>query len=226
MDFFPEAASTIASDVDTLFLLLHLIAAVATGAVFVAIGVAIVRGRRERGSLRLDQRIWSKGVLVTVLLSTIVYGWIGLYSQDLWDEMTARPREVVDTIRIAPRQFQWDVSYAGLDRTFDTGDDPRYINRLVIPVGGSVRIEMRASDVIHSFFVPAFRIKRDAVPGTTSIIYVEPTRVGTYELVCTEYCGLGHYRMRGVVDVISAEEYRVWVDSVNNAVSALLTPSP
>lgn len=223
MDFFPEAASTIASDVDTLFLILHLIAAAATAGAFFAIGVAILRGGKENGSRREDRGDWSRGVVITLVLTTVVYGWIGLYSEDLWGEMTARPTGVADTIRIAPRQFQWDVSYAGADGRFSTDDDPRYVNRVVIPKGRPVRIEMRSTDVIHSFFVPAFRIKRDAVPGTTSIIYVEAIKIGTYELVCTEYCGLGHYRMRGVIEVVAPEEYVRWIDSVRIAVSATIT---
>ena len=226
MDFFPEAASTIASDVDQLFVTLHLIAAVAAGAAFLAIVVALTRGRKGReGSA--ESRIGpmrKRGVIVTLLISTVSYAAIGFYSEDLWEEITRPPDVVADTIRIAPRQFQWDVSYAGLDQVFGTDDDLTYINHLVLPQDRAVRIELDASDVIHSFFIPAFRIKRDAVPGTRSIIHLTPTRTGTYELVCTEYCGLGHYRMRGIVQVVTAEEYRRWSDSASRAVSDLVTP--
>lgn len=203
---FPEGASSIAADVDQLFVLIHLVAGLAGLAVAVWIIDSIIRYRHTRP--RTDappRREGNRGLIITLTASFLTLAAIGVWSQVVWNRINVPTGNPIDTIRIAPRQFQWDVTYAGADREFGTDDDRTWINRLVLPVNRPVRIELRATDVIHSFFIPEFRIKRDAVPGTLSVINLTATRVGTFDLVCTEYCGLGHYRMRGVVEVV--EEY-------------------
>lgn len=219
---FPEGASTIADDIDLLFAVIHLIGGLAGLVAAVWIIDSLIRYRRShrRPTVASGVPDSKRGAVITLILSVLSLTLIGIWSQIVWDDITRPPVEVVDTIRVAPRQFQWDVRYAGSDRIFETDDDPTWINRLVLPRDRAVRIELRGADVIHSFFIPEFRIKRDAVPGTTSVIWVTPTREGSYELVCTEYCGLGHYRMRGVVEVVSFERYRRWRDSVSAERSA------
>jgi len=200
---FPEGASSIAGEVDQLFTLIHLVAGLAGLAVAVWIIDSIIRYRHSRpGTTDLPPRDGNRGLIITFTTSFLILAAIGLWSQVVWDRINVPTGIPIDTIRIAPRQFQWDVTYAGPDRVFGTDDDRTWINRLVLPVNRPVRIELRATDVIHSFFIPEFRIKRDAVPGTLSVINLTATRVGTYDLVCTEYCGLGHYRMSGVVEVV------------------------
>lgn len=203
---FPEGASSIAGEVDQLFTVIHLVAGLAGLAVAVWIIDSIIRYRHTRsGSPESPPRDTNRGLIITLATSFLLLTALGVWSQVVWDRINTPSGIPVDTIRIAPRQFQWDVTYSGPDREFGTDDDRTWINRLVLPVNRTVRIELRATDVIHSFFIPEFRIKRDAVPGTLSVINITPTRVGTYDLVCTEYCGLGHYRMQGVVEVV--EEY-------------------
>ncbi len=84
-------------------------------------------------------------------------------------------------------------------------------NQLHIPVNRPVELQLIAEDVIHSFFVPAFRVKQDAVPGMDINVWFEATEVGEYEIACAELCGLGHYRMRARVIVHSAEDYQQWL---------------
>ncbi|MCP3998420.1 MAG: hypothetical protein GY722_25645 [bacterium] len=105
-----------------------------------------------------------------------------------------------------------EINPIGLMRAeADAADDITATNRIYLQVDRPARITLKSKDVIHSFFVPQFRVKQDAVPGMTIDIWFVPTQTGTYELACTELCGLGHYRMRGIVEVVSAEELDGWL---------------
>ncbi len=114
-------------------------------------------------------------------------------------------------IRISAKQFNWGFTYPGPDGKFGTADDFAVNNDLRVPVGKVVRFELRSQDVVHSLFVPALRLKQDAVPGRVIRGWFEATRTGTYEIACTELCGFGHYTMRGTVIVESASDYAAWV---------------
>ncbi len=105
------------------------------------------------------------------------------------------------TIEVTGQQFAWSFTYPDLDRT--TGD-------LVLKVDEPVRLVLTSKDVIHSFWVPEFRMKQDAVPGIETTIPVTPTKVGTYDVICTELCGLGHATMRSRARVLSAADYETW----------------
>src|SRR6266545_3884583 len=87
----------------------------------------------------------------------------------------------------------------------------REINELHVPLGRAVRLVLASQDVIHSFFVPAFRIKQDAVPGRYTSIWFQPTRLGEYHLFCAEYCGTNHSAMIGRVVVMEPERYQTWL---------------
>jgi cytochrome c oxidase subunit II len=105
------------------------------------------------------------------------------------------------TIEVKAQQFAWSFTYPELDRT--EGD-------LVLELGKPYEIQLTATDVIHSFWVPEFRMKQDAVPGITTQTYVTPTKVGTYAVICTELCGLGHSVMRARAIVLSSADYAKW----------------
>jgi len=141
------------------------------------------------------------------------------------------PEDAV-VIEVTAQQFAWNVRYRGPDGTFartDPGlisidnpigidasdpaaaDDRLFINQLTVPVGRPVHLVLKSRDVIHSFFLPAHRVKQDAVPGMTIDIWFFPTREGSFEIPCTELCGLGHYRMEGLLRVVSESEYQQFV---------------
>ena len=149
-------------------------------------------------------------------------------------------------VQVTAEQFAWNVHYAGADRVFgrrditliDTQsnplgldrsdpaakDDVTSLNQLYLPVNKPIILKLRSKDVIHSFGVPEFRVKQDAIPGLTIPIWFVPnvttaemrTRTGNaefqYEIACAQLCGLGHYRMRGFVTVQTAEEFQKWMD--------------
>lgn len=138
------------------------------------------------------------------------------------------------TVEVVGRQFGWYMRYPGPDGQFADSaprfvsrdnplgidpddpagqDDVTVLNQLVIPEGKSVRLKLRAVDVIHSFFLPHFRIKMDAVPGRVTEMWLDPTEKGVYEAVCAELCGTGHYVMRSLVSVVSTDEFEEWLES-------------
>jgi len=108
-------------------------------------------------------------------------------------------------------QFEWNFTYPGVDGRLGTEDDFTVRNQLHVPVNEPVVVHLTSLDVIHSFFVPAFRVKQDAVPGfDRNRLWFEATHTGVYEIACAELCGLGHYRMRGRVFVHTQEDYERW----------------
>jgi cytochrome c oxidase subunit II len=149
-------------------------------------------------------------------------------------------------VNLTGEQFAWNVHYAGPDKVFGrtdlklldaqanplgldrsdpaAKDDVTTLNQLYLPVNKPVIVRLRSKDVIHSFGVPEFRVKQDAIPGLTIPVWFIPTvttaemrsRTGKpefqYEIACAQLCGLGHYRMRGFVTVQSAEEFQTWMD--------------
>jgi cytochrome c oxidase subunit II len=113
---------------------------------------------------------------------------------------------------IKPRQFQWDITYPGVDKKFDTEDDINTVNQLFLVNNEPAQIILQAQDVIHSFFVPEFRIKQDAVPGMTTSVWIQPTKNGSYEIACAELCGGQHYRMKGYVTVGTRDSLAAWLE--------------
>jgi len=112
---------------------------------------------------------------------------------------------------------QAELNFIGLDRKDPAAEDDIILPQglLVLPAGREVRVRLRSLDVIHSFFVAPFRVKRDAMPGIATEFSFTPTVIGRFELACAEHCGLGHYRMRGMVEVVAKAE---WAGKVKEAV--------
>jgi cytochrome c oxidase subunit 2 len=149
-------------------------------------------------------------------------------------------------IKVVAEQFGWNVQYPGPDGTFarskpelvhfnnplgidrtdpDYADDVVVANEIHMPVNKPVLIKLTSKDVIHDFFVPEFRIKQDAMPGMEIPVWVEPNRIGHYELACAQLCGFGHSLMRGDVYVESQEDYEKWLKSRLAATPAAPKPS-
>ena len=217
MTWLPSGASGIAGSVDTLFYWILGVTGFFLLLVFGSMLYAVLKFR----SGKVHNARYSNGSVLAELFiagfALVILLIIALYSDNLWDDIKHPSVSDPFVVRIEPRQFQWDVRYSGLDTTFGTEDDIQKINQLRLPRDRWSRIEMEAQDVIHSFFVPEFRIKQDAVPGTLSTIHVYPTDTGTFEIACAELCGLAHYRMRGKLTVMEPEAFAVWHDSLVNS---------
>jgi cytochrome c oxidase subunit 2 len=138
---------------------------------------------------------------------------LGLISNHYWvlmkDKKSVPPNAM--HIGVLGKQFEWLVTYAGADGKLGTGDDFSVRNQLHIPVDQPVAVQLTAEDVIHSFFVPEFRVKQDAVPGMNITAWFQATKTGEFEIGCAELCGMGHYKMRGRVFVHTPDEFTAWM---------------
>jgi cytochrome c oxidase subunit II len=209
----PPGASTFVGDTDPLYYAILWV----TGIAFVLVEAALIwflikyrarpgqRAHYTHGNVKAEY-IWT-GVTALVVV------WIGLASAGGWKKIKGYDSAPADALplTIRAKQFEWHVGYPGRDGRLGTADDYSVRGQLHVPVNRAVVATLEAEDVIHSFFVPQFRIKQDAVPGMNIRVWFQPTQVGTYEIGCAELCGLGHYRMRGVVTVHSQEDYDRWV---------------
>jgi cytochrome c oxidase subunit 2 len=128
-----------------------------------------------------------------------------------WDlEKNYRPQGAVE-VKVTAKQFNWEFTYPGPDGKLGTADDVMVENELHVPVGKVVRLTLNSADVIHSLWIPNFRLKQDIVPGRAIPAWFEATKTGTYEIGCSELCGFGHYSMHGSVFVHSQQDYDNWV---------------
>ncbi len=189
---FPERASALAWQVDGLYFLLIAVSAFFTLLIFVLIFVFAVKYRRSahphpvqiEGSLPLELA-WT---LIPLGICMIFFAWGSLiYFQE------ARPPKGAMEVYAVGKQWMWKFEH-------ETGQ--REINQLHVPIGADVKLIMSSQDVIHSFFVPAFRIKADVLPGRFTSTWFHPTKVGTYHLFCSQYCGTEHSGMIGQVIVM------------------------
>jgi cytochrome c oxidase subunit 2 len=155
------------------------------------------------GNNRLEV-VWT---IVPALICVI----LALLSRRLWEDIKQHmPKDALE-VHIQGEQFAWNIRYAGADGKFDTPDDIVTLNQLHFPVGKPVVVTLTSKDVIHSFFLPEFRVKQDLVPGMKTRIWFEGNRVGNWEIACAELCGLGHYRMKGFVTVDTPEDFQKWL---------------
>ncbi len=211
----PPSASTFAAQIDFIYYVILVI----TGIAFVVVEAGLIwfvikyRARPGRKAYYTHGNITAEIVWTTIPAVTVVM--IGLMSGGLWKEIKGRDSVPPDAIPfgVKAEQFEWTFTYRGLDGELGTADDFSLRNQLHIPVNQPVALSITSEDVIHAFFVPAFRVKQDIVPGLGATIWFEATETGDFEIACAELCGLGHYRMRAMVTVHSAEDYQQWVTS-------------
>jgi cytochrome c oxidase subunit 2 len=210
---------------------------------------ALIRFRKSRNPVAdyagvKSHRSTYLEIAVAVVEAVLLFG----FAIPLWaarvDRRPADNEALV--VQVTAEQFAWNFHYAGADRVFGktdlklldlqanplgldredaaAKDDVTTLNQLYLPVNTPIILKLRSKDVIHSFGVPEFRVKQDAVPGFTIPIWFVPnvttaemrTRLGNqefqYEIACAQLCGLGHYRMRGFVTVVTQDEFQKWLD--------------
>ena len=209
----PETVSTFGPALDNLYYVILWITGIVFFATEITLVAFLVKYRHKEG--RKAEYIHGSNkaeVIWTVTPFVIVMG-LAIYSKGLWDEIrdpASIPPDVY-AIDVTAKQFEWNATYAGADGQFGTGDDFVVRNDLHIPVDQAIRVNLRAEEVIHSFFLPEFRVKQDAVPGMNTPVWFEATRTGEFTLACAELCGLGHYRMKGSITVHSQADFQAWV---------------
>ncbi|HLR86849.1 MAG TPA: cytochrome c oxidase subunit II [Wenzhouxiangella sp.] len=215
MGILPTQASSGAAQVDLLALAMLIFCALVLLAVF---GLVLWFSWRYRAGSSVKRKplsserkqtamemIWAGGLF-------IVFMGFFYWGVDVYVQMYQQPDEDL-TIEVVGKQWMWKLEHPNGAREIDT---------LHVPVNRKVRLNINSQDVIHSFYVPAFRIKKDAVPGMTTSIWFEPTEIGTYHLFCAEYCGTNHSHMRGQVIVMSQQDYSDWLTANGHEQTAAL----
>lgn len=198
----PEQASTIAEGVDMLYYFLSAVSTLFSVLIFGAIFYFAIRYRRRsdteipkpiHGSTALEI-LWSA---VPFCIVMVMFGWgASLYFTN------SRAPEGAMTINVVAKQWMWKLQHP---------EGQREINELHVPIGQPVRLVMTSEDVIHSFYIPAFRTKMDVLPGRYTTAWFEATKTGAYHLFCAEYCGNEHSRMIGKVVVMEPVAYEEWL---------------
>jgi cytochrome c oxidase subunit 2 len=209
-----------------------------TGAVFAAVvlfmAYCLFRFRHREGSKaayepenkRLEN--WLTAITAGGVIAMLAPGLF------VWAQFVEVPEEATD-VEVIGQQWLWSFRLPGADGRLGAADN-RLVNfentlgispddpfgqddvmieggELIIPVDRPVRFLLRSIDVLHNFYVPEFRAKMDMIPGSVTYFWMTPTKTGTYEILCAELCGVGHSYMRGVVTVVTGEEYEEWLTS-------------
>lgn len=198
-----QSLHTTTQAVDTAFYLIFGICAIMLLGIALAMGWFVWRYNRRRQPIPLSQKdhnLWLEvawTVIPTVLVMLMFwYGWEGYLSL----------RRIPDNamhIKASARMWSWLFTY----------DNGKSADKLYVPVGQPVKIELIAEDVLHSFYVPAFRVKRDTVPGMTNWVWFTAGKAGSYDLFCAEYCGVGHSAMVTTVEALPPAEFQTWLAS-------------
>jgi cytochrome c oxidase subunit 2 len=202
---FPDRASTIAGEVDLLFFALiglSLVFVVAVVACILFFAVKYRRGSHADRSNPVNESILieTTWMVIPAVLGVGMFGW----AATSYFDMQRKPDEEAMEIYATGKQWMWKFQHPG---------GAREINTLHVPAGRPVEVTLTSQDVIHSFYVPAFRIKQDALPGRYTKTWFEATKPGTYHLLCAEYCGTEHSQMGGKVHVMEPAAYAQWLET-------------
>jgi cytochrome c oxidase subunit 2 len=201
--FLPVEASSIAAEVDALHAVIITITLASSLGVFVAAGWMVLRFRRRGPNATTPHLVARRSTevgLALALLALFLAFWVVGFHQYLTIE---RPPDDARTVFVTARQWMWKFSYADGRSAEDV---------LVVPRGADIKLAMTSRDVIHAFYVPAFRIKQDVVPGRYTTAWFRAEKAGTYPILCAEYCGTDHSAMRGEVRVLEPADYARWLD--------------
>jgi len=235
----PVGASAAAAAIDHHFTTTYILMGAVFIAAQLALGWFVWR-YRDRGNASKGTAHYSHGNTTLeaawTVLTVILFVGLNLASRSIWASERFDPAQPgALRVEVTGMQFAWYFRYAGPDGKFgatkpeledasaggeaalglDTKDpaskDDVVSGVMVVPVNRQVEVILRSHDVIHSFFVPAMRFKQDAVPGLAIHMHFTPIETGEFEIACAELCGLGHYKMHGIVKVVSQDEFDKWL---------------
>jgi cytochrome c oxidase subunit II len=197
----PDRASTAAGNVDALFIFLIIVSGLMTALIFTTLIYFAARYRRRRGVLAEQvegstplELTWS---IIPLFVFLVIFAWGAV----IYFKGRTPPRDSTEVYVVA-KQWMWKLEHA---------EGQREINELHVPVGRDIKLIMTSQDVIHSFYIPAFRIKQDVLPGRYTVEWFRATKAGTYHLFCAEYCGTQHSGMIGSIIVMEPAQYEAWM---------------
>ncbi len=208
--------------IDEMFTAILVVTAIAFVAVHLFLALALFRYGARRGQRAASWHEHLGAELTWTLVPALGLLILGVLGEVVWAHVYSAPPRTAQQVEVTGRQFFWYIRYPGPDGRFGR-TDPRFVspsnplgidpsdpagkddvvvvNELHVVDNRPVVVRVRSLDVIHSFFLPNFRVKQDAVPGRTIQIWFTPDRVGTYQIACAQLCGVGHYTMRGNITV-------------------------
>ena len=232
----PVEASAQAPQLDRITVLVHALMAVMFIGWLVYFVYVLIRFRRRRQPVADYQGArghWSRWTEAAVAVVEIVL--LAAFSIPAWaSRVHGAPATGALVVRVVAQQFSWTIHYSGPDGEFGrtdaalvtpdnpagldrrsphAADDVVTINDMHLPMGRPVIVQLTSRDMVHSFGVPAMRVKQDVIPGLTIPVWFTPTLDGTYDIACSQLCGLGHYRMRAVMTVVSPQDFSRWLDA-------------
>jgi cytochrome c oxidase subunit II len=204
-----QQASTAAPKIDDLLNVMIVLSSFVFSLVVVMLFYALYKFKAKPGDESDGEPIHGNTRLeiAWTLIPTIIVLFGAGYSWKVLDEIES-PKKDHLTVDVFSQQYAWSFAYPGKDYAWKEGE-------FHVPVNRQIQFKMHAQDVIHSFWVPEWRIKKDNVPGITTTAIVTPDKVGTYQLVCTELCGFGHATMRAKVVVESPSKFKKWVEGLD-----------
>lgn len=199
---FPEQASSFAPRVDELYLFLVALTAFFTLLIAGLLGVFAIRYRRRSPHDQPQRVIEAKALEITwIAVPLAIVTGVFFWSAWLYVLMSRPPRDAID-VYVVGKRWMWKVQH---------GTGQREINELHVPVGVPIRLNLASEDVIHSFYVPAFRMKKDAVPGRYNVAWFQASKPGRYHLFCAEYCGTQHSGMIGWIHAMEPAQFQAWL---------------
>jgi cytochrome c oxidase subunit 2 len=221
-------ASSFAPDIDHLILLI----AVIVGAWFVAAELILfgfIFKFRARDGVKSQyiagedkrQKRWISYPHYAVLVFDVV---IVVGALQVWNTIKVSTPPTQETIRVISQQWAWTFVHPGPDGKLDTADDIRTVEDLNVEVNKTYLFELHSRDVLHSFSIPVFRLKQDAVPGRVITGWFKPTQVGTFDIQCAEICGFGHGLMPGRIHVQTAADHQAWMQQAEATAMATAVP--
>ena len=233
----PVAASQHASDVDSLIVVVHwlmLVLFVGWGAFFLFVLFRFRKGANPRADYHGAKGKISKMLEIGIVVVEAIL--LVFFAIPAWARRVSNfpPESGATVVRVVGEQFAWNIHYPGPDGKFGrtdvslmapdnplgldksdpaAKDDVTTINQLTLPVDKPVLVHLSSKDVIHSFGLYEMRVKQDAVPGLDIPVWFIPNKIGDYEITCSQLCGLGHYRMRGFVNIRSQADFEKFLAS-------------
>jgi cytochrome c oxidase subunit 2 len=185
-------------------------------------GIACLKhGRNHQAEYDLGDD--KRSIKIALMLSAVIFFVVdgNLFVNAVNDLGTIWNYEAVDqkpdTLRIEvnAHQWAWDGRYAGKDGKFNTEDDVVVWNDFKVPVDTPVYLQLASTDVIHSFYLPNFRMKQDAVPGQVNHMWFQAKESGDFDIGCAQHCGTHHYKMKGLLSVVSKDEFQKWLSEAS-----------
>jgi cytochrome c oxidase subunit II len=212
-----ESASSFSGDVDSLVLIIALTVGFWFFLAEYALFYFIFKFRRKEGRAAAyitgERAVEKRWITIPHILIIICDIGILAFSFQVWSGIKQDLPPADETIRVVGHQWSWRFVHPGADRQLGTADDIETIDELHLEEGTLYHFQLEAADVLHSFSIPAFRLKQDAVPGRVITGWFQPTQTGTFDIQCAEICGIGHGMMGARLVVQSTADHQRWLEA-------------